>query len=122
MALKVAVRLGQAVTLVSAPEAASTVGPAWFQAVVREACHSYPSAQVTDLFDCGNKPGQVLAALRQGLKAVRYTGPKSSRIKLMDLAQQHGARLEWGRLKALDLLYEADLEAACESWLADPEK
>ncbi len=122
MALKVAVRLGQPVILVSAPEAACTVGPAWFQAVVREACHSYPCAQVTDLLDCGDKPGQVLAALRQGLKTIRFTGPKEVRIKLSDLAQQYGAQVVWGRLKTLDLLYEADLEAACETWLADPEK
>ncbi len=41
------------------------------------ASEEHPEARVSALIDCGDQPGHVMAALRQGLKRVRFTGPKT---------------------------------------------
>ena len=116
-ALDAAAALGRSVTLVSAPGAAGYAGAAWFLKVVSIAAAENPEARWEAVLDCADKPGHVLAALRQGAKAVRYTGPKKTARKLADIAEQSGARLETGRLDAFDLRSEADPGVACRAWL-----
>jgi fructose/tagatose bisphosphate aldolase len=105
------------VTLVSAPGAAGYAGAAWFLGVVALAAADHPGVRWDAVLDCADRPGHVLAALRQGAAAVRYTGSKSTAAKLADIAERSGARLESGRLKALDLRGETDPRAACRTWI-----
>ena len=65
-ALAAAAALDRPVTLVSAPGAAGYAGVAWFRKVVDLAAADQPGVTVTAVLDCADKPGLVLAALRQG--------------------------------------------------------
>lgn len=116
-ALAAAAALGRPVSLVSAAGAAGYAGAAWFLLVVARAAADHPQAEWTAVLDCADHPGHVLSALRQGAKAVRYSGPKASAAKLAAIAEQSGARLVTGRLAALDLRGEPDPQAACRAWL-----
>jgi len=117
-AVGAAASLGIAVTLASAPGAAATVGPLWFAEVVSLAAAEHSDTQVSAMLDCGASPGQVLAALRQGIVRVRFTGRASAAAKLTAIARRQGAEIVRGRLKALDLLDVDDPEGACRNWLA----
>jgi hypothetical protein len=117
-ALTAAAVMGVPVTLASAPGAAATVGPQWFTEVVAQATAGQPDARVSAILDCGDAPGHVLAALRQGIKRVRFTGRAAVAGKLAVIAKRQGAELIRGRLKALDLLDLPDPAAACHRWLA----
>jgi fructose/tagatose bisphosphate aldolase len=116
-ALAAAAALGRPVTLVSAAGAAGYAGAAWFLRVVARAAADHPEAEWTAVLDCADHPGHVLSALRQGAKAVRYSGAKARATKLAAIAEQSGALLVTGRLKALDLRGEANPQAACRAWL-----
>lgn len=116
-ALAAAAEFDRPVTLVSAPGTAGIAGAAWFLKVVALAAADHPGAKWDAVLDCADKPGHVLAALRQGTEAIRYTGSKRTAAKLAAIAEQFGARLESGRLKAHDLRGEADPRAACRSWI-----
>ena len=116
-ALAAATAFDRPVALVSAPGAAAIAGAPWFLRVVALAAADHPNAAWAAVLDCADKPGHALAALRQGAKAIRYTGSKATAAKLAAIAAQYGARLEAGRLEALDLRGEADPWAACRSWV-----
>jgi hypothetical protein len=106
--------------LLSAPSAAGAAGPAWFQAVLRLAADAYPGAAIEGLLDCGATPGHALAALRQGLKTVRYDGPSFEAVS--DIAAQCGATVMRRRPRALELAGDSDTAAlvdACRRWLRE---
>ncbi len=117
-AVVAAAELGVPVTLASAPEAAGYLGALWFRELVAMAAAERPEAEVDAVLDCGDQPGHVMAALRQGLKRVRFTGPKSTATTLRALASQYDAEIMTGALRAHDLLDQAEPEAACRRWLA----
>lgn len=114
----VAAELGVPVTLASAPGAAAYLGALWFERMLKIVAEDQPRAMVTGLLDCADRPGHVLAALRHGLKHVRFTGPKATAQRLAAIAAQSDATVVTGRLRALDLLDEPDPAAACRRWLA----
>ncbi len=116
-ALAAATALEAPVTLMSAPGAAAYLGAGYFQAMVEEARAEFPSVPAPALLDCGDKPGLALAALRQGIEAVRFNGKKTVRAKITEIARKHGAELRSDTPPALDLLDELDPEAACRAWL-----
>ncbi len=117
-AVAVAAELGVPVTLASAPEAAGYLGALWFRELIAMASAERPEAEVDAVLDCGDQPGHVMAALRQGLKRVRFSGPKSTAETLAALAGQYDAEIVTGALRAHDLLDQAEPEAACRRWLA----
>ncbi len=117
-ALSAAADLGVPVTLASAPGASAYAGPGWFQEVVAQAAAEVPQADCQAVIDCGDRPGDVLLALRLGLKRVRFTGKKAVAEKLAAIAEQRSATLITGSLRALDLRGAADPDAACRDWLA----
>ncbi len=117
-AVAAAAALNVPVTLASAPGAAAYLGPMWFAEVVGHAAAEHPDAQVSAILDCGAMPGLVLAALRQGIKRVRFTGRASTAAKLAAIAGGHGAEMVRGRLNGRDLLDSPDPAAACRRWLA----
>ncbi len=117
-ALAAASALEAPVTLMSAPGAAAYLGAGYFQAMIEEARAEFPSVPAPALLDCGDKAGLALAALRQGIEAVRFSGKKDVRAKIAEIARKHGAELRADAPPALDLLDHADPEAACRAWLA----
>jgi hypothetical protein len=117
VALSIAADLGVPVTLLSAPGAAGTGGPAWFRKLARLAGDDHPEAVFSTVLDCGDRPGLVLATLRDGHGQVCFTGRNVVAEKLAAIADQVGARLLTRRPKALDLEDEARPEKACREWL-----
>ena len=117
-ALKAARALDCAVTLASPPGAAAYTGALWFREVVKEAAREVPEADFTAILDCGDKPGLVMAAFRQGVRSVRFTGGKLQTEKLAALAEHEGYHLITGKLDSLDLAEESDVPDACRNWLA----
>lgn len=117
-ALDAASELGVSVLLLSAPGAASYLGAGYFQAMVEQARAEYPSVPAPAILDCGDRPGLALAALRQGIEIVRFTGRGTAAAKIADLARKYGGEVRNDAPPALDLLDEPDPVAACRDWLA----
>ena len=120
-ALAAAAAARRPVTVLSAPVASAAAGPAWFAAVIEQAGAAYPDAEFTAMLDCGTLPGCALAALRHGLKAIRYDGPQWRKIQ--DIAAQSGATVVRKRPRSLDLMTlpendDAVLDA-CRKWLSN---
>jgi len=118
-AVAAAAELGVPVVLASAPDAAGYLGALWFRELIQMASAERPEVQVGALIDCGDQPGHVMAALRQGLKRIRFTGPKTTAETLGSLASQYGAEIITGALRAHDLIDQAKPETACRRWLSE---
>jgi hypothetical protein len=116
-ALKVARELGRPVTLASPPGAAAYTGALWFREVVKQAEREVPDAEASSILDCADKPGLVMAAFRQGVLRVRFTGAKEAADKLQAMADAESLHLITGPLEALDLLDVKDKAQACRDWL-----
>lgn len=121
-ALAAAEALDLPLVLASPPGAAAYAGPAWFQQVIALAAAEFPTVKLQAVLDCGARPGDVLAALRQGIGRIRFTGPKAVAGKLAALAEAQGAELLTGRLRGLDLRGRKDPEAACRDWLGGADR
>ena len=112
-ALAAAAARDMAVTLASAPGAAMNVGPSWFKAVIEQASERYPAVAVTAILDCGDESGAVMAALRTGLKNLRFHGVDALRTKLAEM----GATFTPPADEVLDLLSAREPERACAAFL-----
>ena len=117
-ALAAAASIGREVTLTSAADAGGYAGPAWFKACTEEAMRAVPDGRCDTVLDCGASPGIVLAALRLGLKHVRFNGNTEARRRLQEIATQLNATLETDDVPALDLRRVRHAEARCRAWLA----
>lgn len=117
-ALRAAQQVGAAVTLVSAPGAGGYAGAAWFDQVVRQASAKFPGVKVEAVLDCGAGAGLVLAALRQGLKTMRFTGDATTAARLGEIAAAQGAIVITHDVPALDLRLTRDPLVSCRAWLA----
>jgi hypothetical protein len=114
-ALAAAAACGKDVTLVSAPGAALQAGPGWFKSVVEQAREAYPRVAVTAILDCGDQPGAAMAALRLGLKDLRFHGPAEFRGKLEGMGAVFAPPAE----ASLDLREIAAPEKACATFLRE---
>jgi hypothetical protein len=112
-ALAAAASCGQQVIVASAPSAALQAGPGWFKAVIEQAREAYPQVAITAILDCGDQPGAVMAALRLGLKDLRFHGVAEARAKLEAL----GAIFAPPAGSSLDLRAVAEPETACAAFL-----
>jgi len=117
-ALAAATALGRSVTLASAAGAGAYAGPGWFKALTEDAGHAVPDARYDTVLDCGAASGVALAALRLGLKRVRFTGNAEARRRLQAIAVQLDATIETHDVPALDLHGVRHAEARCHAWLA----
>jgi hypothetical protein len=118
-AVAAAATLGVGVTLVSAAGAGGYAGPLWFKALVDAARHDHPKIAVAAVLDCADEAGTALAALRAGLKQVRFTGPEAVRRHIAEIAAALGAAIESDPVAgALDLLDQRDPEGAVLAFLA----
>lgn len=116
-ALAAASDLRHPVTLLSAENAANTVGPLWFRELVAQARAAHPEAEVTAILDCGDAPGSVAAALRLGFTQIRFSGRGRAAQALAEIAAAQGATLLARRPQALDLQGSGDPAKACSAWL-----
>jgi len=89
--------------------------------MIEQAHKDHPEAHMSVVLDCGDRAGDALAALREGIEAVRYSGRRDVAAKIAAIARRSGGRLYEERAPALDLLDEADPAAACREWLGRPE-
>lgn len=120
-AVDAAAALRLPVTLVSAAGAGTYAGPAWFKAIVDQAAARHPEIAVTAIIDCGDAPGMVLAALRAGLKEVRFNGSAAALDRLRGIAAAYGAGIDLdSAVGALDLLGCRDAARLCRDHLAAP--
>lgn len=117
-ALQAAEAAGEAVTLLSPPDFAAYGGAGLFAAIVRGARAKVPAVACEAVLDCGDAPGLAMAALRTGIKTVRFGGTRNVREKIAEIAEARGAMLLTARPRALDLLDATDARAACAAWLA----
>lgn len=109
--------LGIPIELHSAPDAAASLGPHWFQKILEEIDAEFSDLKIDGVLDCGKSTGFALAALRQGIRRIRYSGPRKTGAKIRDIARQQKAIVDTSWPKALDLGQEADPAAACRHWL-----
>ena len=118
-ALAAAAAAGVPVVLASAAGAGGYAGPLWFKAVVEAALGEHPGMAAAAVLDCANEAGTTLAALRAGIKRVRFTGRADVLARLAAIAAQLGAEIESGApAPALDLLEARDPVRACRAYLA----
>lgn len=108
---------GAAVEIRSLPGAAGVIGPAWFAAMLGALRAEFPGLDLTGVLDCGDAPGHALAALRQGIRHIRFSGRGRARARLAAIADACGAELMGPARGALDLGATADPEAACRARL-----
>lgn len=103
----------------SAAGAGAYAGAPWFAGIVALAAAEAPGCEISSVLDCGDQPGTVLAALRAGIRRVRFTGAEETAIRLAEIAAHTGATIEGpAETPALDLLDARDPETACRSYLA----
>jgi hypothetical protein len=112
-ALAAAAACGKEVTLASAPGAALQAGAGWFKSVIEQARAAYPQVAVTAILDCSDQPGAAMAALRLGLKDLRFHGAAELREKLAGM----GAVLAPPAESRLDLRELTEPETACAAFL-----
>jgi hypothetical protein len=74
------------VLLVTAPDSAAFAGVGFWRAVEEALGRAV-------VVDCGDDAGLALAALREGLRDLLFTGPAPVAAKLESIAAQSGARL-----------------------------
>ena len=117
-ALAAADAAGHPVEIWSAVGAAAYLGPLYWQSLEEKARIRYPGPEARFVLDCAERPGDVLAAIRQGLQWLCFTGGAEIRPKLEDIAVQAGATLFAARPEALDLKDVTDVAEACRLWFS----
>ncbi len=115
--LAVARHLGVPMTLVSAPGAAGHAGAGWWTALVAILREEYPDVAFVAVLDCGQAPGQVLAAIRAGCADIAFNGPDDVTARLDDIAAQAGSRLHRPIGRVLDLRGIRRSRDAVTAWL-----
>jgi len=118
LACRAAKEAGAALEIWSLRSGAASMGPLWFQEMMRLVESEFPGLDVRGILDCGDAPGHALAALRQGLPLIAFSGPAAVRRKIVAIAKQTNAALVARPRRALDIAAETDAEAALHAWFA----
>ncbi|MEX2642548.1 MAG: hypothetical protein WD270_03795 [Acetobacterales bacterium] len=119
-ALAAARELGVPVALWSAPGAGRYAGAGWFAALVAEAEVAEPGMTFTAVLDCGDDAGAASAALRSGIRCVRYAGTHTVRRKLEDIASRLGAEIVPRRPECFDPHSAREPASDLRVWLQRP--
>jgi hypothetical protein len=93
-------------------------------ALIAAARAEHSAADVSALLDCGEEPGNALAALRAGVPRIRFTGAAEMQARLAAIAAQLGAAVEGPAVEGnlLDLLRARDPLALARRFLARNEE
>lgn len=73
--------------------AGASAGPGWFQAIVERLEAEFPDTEFDVVLDCGEEAGTTLAALRRGVRRVRFSGSREAFRRLSGIAAQLDATL-----------------------------
>ncbi len=79
------------VTLISPYAAGGYAGAGYFKHMVAQLQLDF--AEVNFILDCGDTPGVVLAALRQGIKRIKFSGDRKYVQKLAVISRKYGAEI-----------------------------
>jgi hypothetical protein len=107
-ALSAGVASGRPVVALSAAGASAFAGAGWFAALVEQARAEFPDVELTAMLDCGDRGGDVMAALRLGLQYMIFTGHAEAASRLGDIASRTGAAIVATRPPACDLINAKD--------------
>ena len=92
-AIEAARSRGVAAELESPPDAAITYGVLWFAEMNRMLAAEFGGAAFRLTLDCGARPDLAHAALREGLKRIRFGGHLAAMAALRDIAAQGDAEV-----------------------------
>ena len=119
-ALKAGTEAGRPIIVLSAEAASAYAGALWFAAMIQAGREEFPDAQLTAILDCGDRAGDVLAALQAGIACVIFTGHPEAARRLTAIAAVTGATILAERPVSFDLLNLRDPEFAARRRCADP--
>ena len=114
---RAAIGNGHSVTIWSALGASSYMGPRWFYEIIRMVRSEFPNLQILGILDCGDQPGDALAAIETGIEALALTGKPSTIRSIREIADQAGVNLHSRPSNKLDLANCMDAEACCRRWV-----
>ena len=117
-ALAAATEARLAVVLASAPGAAGYLGAGYWRALEDLWRAEFPETEFLALLDCGDAPGDALAALRAGVKALRLDGPSEVVAKVAAIAEAEGFAVDPEAGPACDLGTLQDPRGAARDHLA----
>ncbi len=103
-AATLAQKRGSGLTLLSAENAADTVGVGWMAMLGKTLRAEFPALTLYLILDCGAAGGRAMAALRTEIDAIVFTGGPRSSLSLADQADDLGKGLLPERPVALDFL------------------
>ena len=107
---------GRPVVAVSAVGAAAYAGAGWFAALNRQGAQDFPQVTLTAVLDCADRAGDVLAALKAGMRHVIFTGHPDAAGQLRAIAAETGATILSNRPEACDLLNAEDPAYRARKW------
>lgn len=116
-ALAAAARAGRAVVLLSPRGASAYMGAGYFRAMIETGRRMHPAAEAVAVLDCGDRAGDAMGALREGIEVVCFRGDPAVATKLAEMAAQSGAAVIEARPEAFDLAGVDDAANACRTWL-----
>jgi hypothetical protein len=108
---------GVPLVLASISGAGGNVGASWFAALANKVT-LISGIEVIAVLDCAAEPGWVLAALRAGIRQIRFTGNGQVTHRLQEIARAYSATLWTNEINYLDLRGQPDPLQACQAWLA----
>jgi hypothetical protein len=97
-ALEIAIQAGTDVTLISAPSAASLLGPRTFNEMISAARSDVPCEHINvdAVLDCGDTAGPALRAIREGSQHILTHAPDEIAGKISEMARASGVTLSRG--------------------------
>lgn len=110
-------RLGVAVTLLSAPAAATHGGIGWFAELVARVAARRPAPPVSWILDCGDRAGAAVAAIEAGCPAIVLTLQGESAERVARLATARGVSVLTDAPPALIPRPGGDMVRACRDWI-----
>ena len=119
IALSVALDVGVPAALFSAAAASAWLGGGYWAALERLARQEFPGVEFDLVLDCGDRAGDVMAALRAGCAAVRFDGRADVAAKLAAMAEARDVRWLTDPLPPVDLSEVDNSEKACRTLLCD---
>lgn len=104
-ALEIAVQAGTDVTLMSAPSAASLLGPRVFNEMIAAAMSKIKcdGIKIDAAIDCGDTAGPALRAIKEGCQHIVSNAPSEVITKISQIATASETRVTTGQISALDL-------------------
>jgi hypothetical protein len=115
-ALAAGAATGRAIIAVSGPGASAYAGAGWFAALVQQGKAEFPDVPLTAVFDCGDRAGDALVALKAGVTHLVFTGHPEAARRLAAIARESGAEILDRRPDGFDLLNQRDPAFAARAW------